>query len=337
MGKFGDFLLQAGQSIVGGALGLALGSANDKRQLKQQQALNDQQYKLQTQLTDYNQLKQMQMWRETNYKPQMEQLKLAGLNPALIYGMSGGGGASTNIAQGNITAPHAPTGGGEVIAMAQTAAQLGLMRAQRENIEADTKLKEATATKTSGVDTEKAATEIQSLTQGIQNQKAQQALTEVQTQIGWLDEQLKNGTLEANQQIVYRTLDQITAATKIMQNDKTISDATVKTKIAQMQAQLSGTVIENALKQAQTANVKQDTLNKVQQILNETKLVYNTEWQTEEQINTWHDLIRQRESEIDWEQSGMPKGVKDLLDHIFIIPGAGGGGVLPIKGFHNRK
>ena len=31
---------------------------------------------------------------ETNYPAQVEQMKLAGLNPALAYGMGGGGGVT---------------------------------------------------------------------------------------------------------------------------------------------------------------------------------------------------------------------------------------------------
>ena len=34
------------------------------------------------------------MWDYTNYENQKEHLKAAGLNPALLYGSSGGGGGS---------------------------------------------------------------------------------------------------------------------------------------------------------------------------------------------------------------------------------------------------
>ena len=46
------------------------------------------------------------MWKDTNYSAQMEELKKAGLNPGLLYGMSGGGattiGTGVKTTSGNI-------------------------------------------------------------------------------------------------------------------------------------------------------------------------------------------------------------------------------------------
>ena len=39
--------------------------------------------------------KQMEMWENTNYPAQVEQIKKAGLNPAMLYGQSGGGATVT--------------------------------------------------------------------------------------------------------------------------------------------------------------------------------------------------------------------------------------------------
>ena len=41
-----------------------------------------------------------EMWDYTNYENQKRHLENAGLNPALLYGMSGGGGATAAGAQG---------------------------------------------------------------------------------------------------------------------------------------------------------------------------------------------------------------------------------------------
>ena len=41
-----------------------------------------------------------EMWDYTNYENQKKHLEAAGLNPALLYGMSGGGGATAAGAQG---------------------------------------------------------------------------------------------------------------------------------------------------------------------------------------------------------------------------------------------
>ena len=41
-------------------------------------------------------------------------MKLAGLNPALAYGMGGGGGVTANVATGKTSEGQAPSGGGEI-------------------------------------------------------------------------------------------------------------------------------------------------------------------------------------------------------------------------------
>ena len=77
----------------------------------------------------------MDIWEKTNYKAQMGQLEKAGLNPGLIYGMGGSGGTlggSSATAQG-----AAGTGSMDIAG----AAQIALLNAQRENIEADTENK----------------------------------------------------------------------------------------------------------------------------------------------------------------------------------------------------
>lgn len=95
----------------------------------------------------------LDMWKQTNYPAQVDMLKRAGLNPGLMYGMSGGGGATATPTGGN--AQNTASRGMDI----QGAAQLALLKAQTENIEADTAQKQATTTKTAGVDTDKTKSE----------------------------------------------------------------------------------------------------------------------------------------------------------------------------------
>ena len=58
---------------------------------------------------------------------QVEQMKLAGLNPALAYGM-GGGGVTANVATGKTSGGQAPSGGGEIVAAQAMGLQLRMKK-----------------------------------------------------------------------------------------------------------------------------------------------------------------------------------------------------------------
>ena len=79
------------------------------------------------------------MWEDTNYPAQMKMMQEAGLNPGLMYGMSGGGATTTgsqgggSAASGNAAAP---------MDIGQ-ALQVGMMKAQIEKLNAETKLTES--------------------------------------------------------------------------------------------------------------------------------------------------------------------------------------------------
>lgn len=136
---------QGTQGIIGAGMGLLLEGHNDRRQLKQQEKLQALQMAGNKEMTDYGYNKQLQMWKDTNYSAQVEELKKAGLNPALLYGMGGGGGTTIGSGTGGVSGAAAPSGGREVIDATGMGMQLALLKAQKENIEADTKVKLSTA------------------------------------------------------------------------------------------------------------------------------------------------------------------------------------------------
>lgn len=125
------------------ALGIGTGVINDLRQIFQQDRLNRQSTKQQKALMDYQVQKQLEMWEKTGYGAQMEQLRKAGLNPGLLYGMGGGGGQTIGGSIPGGTGAHAPAGGGEIAMGIQTALQMQLQKAQIDNINADTQNKKA--------------------------------------------------------------------------------------------------------------------------------------------------------------------------------------------------
>lgn len=125
-------------SAIGAGMGLLLANYNDKRQLKQQGKLQELQMRGSKEMMDYQQAQSYDMWQKTNYKAQMEQLKKAGLNPALMYGMGGGGGGTMSSGNAQVSGGNAAAGGGEVQAMMGLQLQNKMMQAQIENIKADT-------------------------------------------------------------------------------------------------------------------------------------------------------------------------------------------------------
>ncbi|AXH73778.1 MAG: DNA pilot protein [Microviridae sp.] len=134
----GEQAAGAATSVVGAGLGMALNKWNQNQQLKQEGRLQQQAMQGQMAMTDYNTAKQLEMWKQTGAVGQMEQLKKAGLNPGLIYGMGGAGGQSAGITPGQISQGHAAPPGGEVGMGIERMLQASLMKAQIDNINADT-------------------------------------------------------------------------------------------------------------------------------------------------------------------------------------------------------
>lgn len=260
MGNFGQQLMeQVGNNAAGAAMGLILGGINDRRQIRQQQKLQDMQIKGQQAMGAFNYAQQMQMWKDTNYWAQVKEMQRAGVNPALMYGMSGGGGTTTGGAGGSVTGGTAPSGGGEMAAMMGMGIQGAMMRAQIANIEADTKKKEVDAAKTAGVDTENVKTDtalkamgIENLAQGIKNQKASERLTKVTGDIAELELLIKDKTKEdaitAIQHSALRIIDEAKSALY----QANVDEATWEKKIEMVEVEVAGMYLRNTQTEEQT-------------------------------------------------------------------------------------
>ena len=126
---------------MSGSIGMMQGALNmfaAGRQHRNQRRLMDLQHQNQRDLNQQGHQLQMDMWNRTNYGAQVEHMKKAGLSPGLMYGMGGGGGTTAG-SQGGGSA----SGGNAVQMHPMDMANLSLIKAQRDNIEADTKNKEA--------------------------------------------------------------------------------------------------------------------------------------------------------------------------------------------------
>lgn len=181
----GKFFEGGGSSLISGAIGMIGGAISDRRNYKNQLKLMEQQQQYNKELGEINQgyakemaainqqyalqagkqshLYNQQMWDYTNYENQVKHLEAAGLNPALLYGQGGGGGATAAggaVGNGQGMAGQAPSGGSpqaiksQIVEGAGMGVQLGLMEAQVEALKAKAAKDNADAEKTAGADTE---------------------------------------------------------------------------------------------------------------------------------------------------------------------------------------
>ncbi len=111
-----------------------------KKGHENQKELQEKQFQNQQELNNQGQQMQMEMWKNTNYPEQVQQLMEAGLNPGLLYGKTGGQGATTGSQTGGSATgqnySHAPIM--DVGKQAMTSAQMEMMQAQTEKVKAET-------------------------------------------------------------------------------------------------------------------------------------------------------------------------------------------------------
>lgn len=147
----------AGAGTIGGWLGIGE-KRQDDRQISQQERLNEVNAKTAKEMADYEQSLKMKMWKDTNYGAQMKEAQAAGISKAAAIGGSGTGtqGASVGSVGGGSAADAAATQNAQTASINQSmmlASQINLMKAQKENVEADTENKLVDANKKRGVDT----------------------------------------------------------------------------------------------------------------------------------------------------------------------------------------
>lgn len=241
-----SFGQQAAQGAAGGILGIGFQALGNSLQGKQQQRLQDMAVQGQKQLMDYQNEKQYQMWLKTNYPEQVKQLETAGLNPALLYGQSGGGGTTVGGGMPSVGGAHAEGAMG-IMNNAMAAANLGLLEAQKENIQADTANKEAdTANKPK---------------QGT-NIDADTALKQSQTKLQQIQGQIQGATVEDQIRLIQETADQSVTTADILTNQLSLDRQTRELKVTQLQTQIADTLVQIALGKSQQ-QVNAQTIQKM--------------------------------------------------------------------------
>lgn len=319
MGALARAGLAIGTGLISEAANYAFGGMMQRRQLEgQKKALAAQ--------NEAN----LKFWKATSYPAQREMMEKAGLNPALMYGMGSGGGGIA----GSASAMPSPAKGSFSIAEGM---QLALMKAQKENIEADTAQKKAQADFTAGVNTEKAQADIASIKQGIKNQIAQEALTDAETILKRIETRYQGETLEARIASVDTLLNKLQNELRIVENESDISSATKETviktvqlqyleKLLNMEATRQG-IDESKSRQALMSEQGRKLLADIQQGYQQIEL------QGKGVANQEQQILLNRQIQDFSQMTGLPTDVIKTVVGAGILKGALMGGRTVVEGF----
>ena len=316
------WLAQTGQQAAGAAansiLGIAFGGINDARQVRQQRRLNKVNMAYNQEMTEYNMKKQLELWEKTGYGAQKEQMKEAGLNPALMYGTSGGGGQSTSVATSNQGSAGAPSGGGEIMGAVGMGLNMQLMKAQKDLLESQTAKNNAEAKKTAGTDTEESQARIGDLLQGIDNKRQQYEIQRLEITLKNIENFEKQTTQENRLDYIMYQTEMAERQLQLVRNEAYVSSAVMQDKINIVKTEAIGAVLKNALTEAQTGATKTGAALD-QQKINESAQQIMQEWDKLDQNNR-EILIKKRLADYNTDPTtDFMKGIMGSIDDIFRI------------------
>lgn len=223
--------------IASVGMGLMMQGQADRRQIKQQEKLMGLQMKGNKEMLEAQRQKEMQMWKDTSYPAQMEMMKKAGINPALMYGMGGGGGVTTGGGGSQVSAGSAPVGGGEIGMGIQTMAQVRLLEAQRKNIDADTANKLGDAANKPKVGA---------------NLDADTGIKQVQTRIAQIDEKIKDKTWDDAVDIIGSEAQIAFETAERLNRENRFGKEAYETMLKTLKAELGLKIVQTGLAKAQT-------------------------------------------------------------------------------------
>lgn len=202
------------------------------------------QHKYQKKINKFNQELAYDLWQKTGPKGTMEQLKQAGLNPGLVYGMGGAAGGTTSGGAGSGTGSQSNS--------AQFNLGMGLQlehqKAMIENTKADTEVKKADAAKTAGVDTEESKGRIAAIAAETQNKGIQNQLLAFDSELKRIELEIADKSKDAraeNPELVNKQLVQAT--------EKIIAE----TRGAEAEGKIKAETMDVVIKQTRQAAVEQ--------------------------------------------------------------------------------
>lgn len=276
-------------SIFGAGLNAAMSSGTANEQWGNQLKLMDIQNRYNEQMAKNNQQRNKDLWDYTNYENQKQHIKNAGLNPALMYGMGGGGGVSASGAQGQgVTQPTDRSvemglkQQGLGLQLASIASQVELNKSQAEKNKAE-------ADKIAGVDTEVQKATMENIIAQTSNEKIKKGLIYADTRLKDAMEEITRSKVNEVEWNIKNLMKSLEIADKNIEAtglDNELKSRTMEANVKQAEETLKNTMADTLVKYSQ------GRLNKVQ-----------AEAITEQVKQGWSNIgIKITEKEQGWQQ-----------------------------------
>lgn len=295
--------------VIGAASALQSGSNQsyneEQAQLRQAQ-INKEQAK-------YSQGLAMEYWDYTNWENQVDHLKKAGLNPALMYAKGGAGGQTGGgQAQGVGLSPSNQ----EAVKAQQIgmALQLAQLKSQIEVNESVAKKNTAEAEKTAGVDTEAAKIGIKLSEAQVLSERERKNVLYWEAEVAQSESVLKEALANTEQfnlqkvqwdiRMVEKGYEELSERVAMLKRENKIGDATAEMQIEQYKANLVDTWAGAMLKMAQTETQKEEVKAIAERLKQKD---YELDQKDTEIIQRWVDLGIKGVSEVGELLTGIKK------------------------------
>ena len=295
--------------VIGAASALQSGSNQsyneEQAQLRQAQ-INKEQAK-------YSQGLAMEYWDYTNWENQVDHLKKAGLNPALMYAKGGAGGQTGGgQAQGvGLSPSNQEAVKAQRIGMALQLAQL---KSQIEVNESVAKKNTAEAEKTAGVDTEAAKMGIKLSEAQVLSERERKNVLYWEAEVAQSESVLKEALANTEQfnlqkvqwdiRMVEKGYEELSERVAMLKRENKIGDATAEMQIEQYKANLVDTWAGAMLKMAQTETQKEEVKAIAERLKQKD---YELDQKDTEIIQRWVDLGIKGVSEVGELLTGIKK------------------------------
>lgn len=332
-------------SIFGAGLNAAMSSGAANEQWGNQLRLMDIQNRYNEQMAKNNQQRNKDLWDYTNYENQKQHIKNAGLNPALMYGMGGGGGVSANGAQGQgVTQPTDRSvemglkQQGLGLQLASIASQVDLNKSQAEKNKAE-------ADKIAGVDTDAQKATIDNLIAQTSNEKVKKGLILGQIRVADAEEELKRNMADWtkdkadetrwNIKSLQKGIDKLVEEINGMKLDNELKERTIDNKVKESSLTLQNLMSEILLKgsqrkvnEEQAKAIPAQILQGWEKLVKEGKALINQREQMEAYVQDVINRYELGKKGLDIEEQ---KLVKDVILGMLEIASKGAGAALGAK------